>query len=429
MKFIKAVKHIRNRIMGLNEVLTGFDILQKQIDGFLREVNLKNEIENVNKKLHHQTLLIEDLHTQQNDTLKPFDISYTDNILEKVKNDKKFEVIEKISFLLHTAELVNHYAPVWNLLPKDSFEIVLYGDIDEDCLKTLLPPEVSIRKASDIIDANIKYRYLISNHPVNIELFKNLAEINIRFMYAGGKSKWNFSQWNDLYDVILCFGPYYAQYFSKATKALIVQMGYPRFDKYFSLKPDKAKLQKLYNCDPLKKTIVWLPTWKNLSSVALFDEEISNLTDNYNVVIKLHPLMLQDEPQKVLKLKKYRFNDLITDHRDNLPLYQLADFMLCDYGGPPFGAIYTDKNLILLNVANAQLDELTGSNSSDIFIRKYLINVNHEDKSILKHLNDETIWEQQKHIRNKLRKYYFAPYYGFSSKIAAETLLNMKNLI
>src|SRR5437763_15131415 len=138
-------------------------------------------------------------------------------------------------------------------------------------------------------------------------IFKRLAAINVRFMYAAGKSGWNLAGWNNVYDLILCFGPYHANEFAKRTGAVVVQMGYPRLDGYFNEATDASRLKKRFDCDPDKQTVVWLPTWRELSSVGLFDRQVSALTEKYNVVVKLHPLMLGTEPHRVTALRRYPF--------------------------------------------------------------------------------------------------------------------------
>lgn len=341
-------------------------------------------------------------------------------------------LIDRIGFLVHTDELLNHFGCVWDLLPRGSFDVLLHGEAES--LKKAEFSRWGCRVAStaEIMVAKTRYRYLVSNHPVSLgetPLIKLLGNANVRFMYAAGKSGWNLLGWNDLYDVILCFGPYHAAAFEKLSDAVVVQMGYPRFDRYFTTSPDRRELQKQYGCDPSKKTVVWLPTWKSLSSVGLFDQEISALADKYNVVVKLHPLMPESEPERVVALKRYSFTRMIADSSDNLPLYQLADFMLFDYGGPPFGAIYTDKNMILLNVPNAENDELTGNQSPDIRIRQNLLNVNAGERAIARLLADESVWKAQRNARRAIRKVFFAPYFGFSSTVAASTLLNLDSVI
>lgn len=340
---------------------------------------------------------------------------------------------ERIGFLIHTLELVNHYACIWNLLPDNSFDVLLYGEAVGTEHRVFTDYwKCNIVNVDEVVRSKAKYKYLVSNHAVELDkipLIKQLGSVNIRFMYAAGKSGWNLSEWNKLYDVIFCFGPYHAAKFSDSTDAVVLQMGYPRFDRYFTQQPDRNDLYAKYDCDPLKKTVVWLPTWKTLSSVTHFDAEISALTERYNVVIKLHPLMPESEPERVAALKQHHFTHVITDSSDNLPLYQIADFMLFDYGGPPLAAIYADKNLVLLNVQGAANDDLTGEDSPDITIRRHLVNVNPADKAIAELLADASLWEQQRPVRRALRKTYFAPYFGFSSQVAANALLNLKHLV
>lgn len=338
---------------------------------------------------------------------------------------------KRLAFLVHHKELVNHFASVWKLLPQGSFDVLVH-EIDPGEMHSV--PELAtakIRAATDALSDAIPYDYLVSNHPIDFSrppLIKRLARKNIRFMYAAGKSGWNLRKWNSWYEMIMCFGPHHAAAFASITDAQIVQMGYPRFDRYYNDTANLPELRKRFACDPAKKTVVWLPTWKELSSVGLFDSEISALTDSYNVVIKLHPLMPETEPERVEQLRKHRFNYLITDSTDNLPLYQLADFMLFDYGGAPLAALYTDKNMLLLDVPKADGDELMDPDSPDLHIRSRLGSLRHNDAEIAGFLSNGAYWETQAPIRRELRKTYFAPYFGFSSNIAANILMRLETV-
>jgi hypothetical protein len=338
------------------------------------------------------------------------------------------------AFLFHTPELLNHFARVMDLLPLGSFDLVVCRDAENSQEMRAAAPRWKARiiPVGEVLASGGRYDWLVSNHPTMLgdpSIFKRLAAINVRFMYAVGKSGWNLSGWNALYDVILCFGPYHAAELAKRTDALIVQMGYPRLDGFFTDPNDANDLGKRFNCDPTKQTVVWLPTWKELSTVGVFDEQVSALTAKYNVVVKMHPLMVSTEPHRVDKLRRFTFTHLITDARDNLPLYQLADFMLFDYGGPPFAAVYTDKKMVLLNVRDAEKDQYTGIDSPDITIRKTIVNVNPGDGEISRLLEDEQLWNAQKRQRQILRKEYFAPYYGYSAKVAALALSNLNHMV
>lgn len=421
---------LRNNLLGLNSLQARFDILQQKLDLLLTTSDTINTPCKLNSRENHNKI--------KSPLLDEHLIQKTSHHSDRASPGSRFDaqhngpVFGRIAFLVHSLELVNHFGCVWDLLPEDSFDVILHGDSLATRISDFSRWGCKVVTSTELIQKNSKYQYLISNHPVSVgdsPLIKKLAVTNIRFMYAAGKSGWNLSEWNSLYDVILCFGPYHAAAFARNTDALILQMGYPRFDRYFTNQPNFSELHARYESDPLKKTIVWLPTWKTLSSVGYFDEEISQLSENYNVIVKLHPLMSESEPQRVETLKEYKFTHLITDTSDNLPLYQIADFMLFDYGGPPLAGIYTDKKLILLNVPEAESDDLTGESSPDISIREYLININASEKRIDQLLTDSSVWAEQQISRKMLREYYFAPYCGFSSNVAAGALMNLHHIL
>lgn len=340
-----------------------------------------------------------------------------------------------LGFLVHIPELVNHYRDVWARLESGSYEVVLTGVHEDRCETRRIAEALGVRcvDAEERLASGSRYHCLVSNHPVDpsgTPLIKRLAEKNVRFMYALGKAGWNMRDWNRLYDLILCFGPDQVERLGFCEDAVKVQMGYPRFDRYFTEPANRSALLERHGCDPAKPVVVWLPTWKRLSSVGIYDEAVAALLDQYNIVIKLHPLMATDEPMKAAGLDRHGFTHVIRDSRDNLLLYQLADFLLCDYGGPAFGGIYTDKNLLLLNVPDAEQDEYTGVDSPDLLIRNDITNIDPDQAGRLRPLlGDAQLWAAQAAVRRRLRDRFFAPYYGFSSEIAAQALRNVDRIL
>jgi len=421
------LRSLRDRLLGLNTLYIRFDALQNEMQAALEAAS---RVESSLQKFETSGLLKPHALIDKDARKTFFRRNFARSPHKKIVHSGP--LVDRIGFLVQSLELRNHFRSVWDHLPSDRFDIILH-DIDlEVGTEVFSSWKCNIETSERIIETNTKYRYLVSNHPVSTfdePLIKRLAITNIRFMYSAGKAGWNLSTWNNLYDIIMCFGPFHASWFARNTEAITVQMGYPRFDDYFRKKVDLSVLQKKYGCDPQKKTVVWLPTWKSLSSVGHFDDEIAALHKNYNVIIKVHPLMPESEPEKIESLKKRHFTALIIDPIDNLALYQLADFMLFDYGGPPLAGIYTDKNMILCNVPGAEHDDLTGEESPDIFIRKFIANVDVNDHGIADLLNKAVIWENQQNERQMLRNLYFAPYLGFSSNVAASFLLGLDNVI
>lgn len=341
MGILNVFRVMREWLTGRNVIASRLDLIQTRLDSLLID-DKKNhgfrKIEEIVLKLEESISSLQQEVSKKNadssfGAFLPIPMFSSPSSCNRVGRSDN-----RLAFLLHSLELCNHFGPVWDVLPNDSFDVLLHGPDEIEAQQALKGWKCGIRTTREVLDSAIPYSFLVSNHPVDISetpLIKRLAHYNVRFMYAAGKSGWNLSSWNDLYDVILSFGPYHARAFEAVSDAIVVNMGYPRFDRYFNKCFHRSDLLSRYGCDPSRKTVVWLPTWKTLSSVGWFDEEISELTSTYNVVVKLHPLLSEQEPQRVNSLRKYHFNCLITDTSDNLSLYQLADYMLFDYGGPP----------------------------------------------------------------------------------------------
>lgn len=343
----------------------------------------------------------------------------------------KKTTIPRIAFVVHTKELLNHYGPVWDSFNGHPFDILLHDDMS--LAEADLDPKwnADIKTTLSVVNAGHIYECLVTNHVMSLNTFgqpgpliKSLGLVNIRFMYAAGKIRHNLNFWNKYYDGILCFGPYHERAFRSVVSAPVRQMGFPRFDRFFTGNLDRTEIATEFNCDPARKTLVWLPTWRELSSVGYFEEEIANLTHDFNVVVKVHPLMPSSEPEKVAKVKSLPFTKVIDTPDDNLPLYFLADYMLFDYGGPPFAAIYTDKPFILLNVPGAKDDSLTGPKSPDILLRQHFANVEPGSNGIRQALDNAAWWQKHHEFSKRWRNEFFAKNYGSASNVAAQAILH-----
>ena len=353
-------------------------------------------------------------------------------------------IIERPAFLLNTAEIANHYAPIWKELQDHPFDILLNDGVELPSQISFEGLPVKIRSTRAVLALGMRYRVLVSNHfqgyndgkvrvpftsfriPIRkpAPFIKMLGVQNIRMLYAAGKLGWNLRDWNALYDGILCFGPRHASLFREKFALPVFEMGYPRFDSYFSTLIDKSSFIASLGGNPDLKTIVWLPTWKTLSSVGHFNAEIAELAKTCNVIVKVHPLMMHDEPDRVSELNQLGLTAIIKDARDNIPLYQAADVMLFDYGGPAFGGIYASKRFVLLNVPGASDDPLTGQDSSDIALREHFRNVEPGSGALQRVLNDGDSWAEHDEACNVWSHEYFAPFRGTSATRAASAIRN-----
>src|SRR5262249_26147431 len=105
-----------------------------------------------------------------------------------------------------------------------------------------------------------------------------LGRRHVRLMYALGKDAWNFAPWNEQYDLILCWGPYQAGRLAEFERPRVVQIGYPRFDRFWRMDPaGRRDAVAAFGGDPDRPTLLWLPTWSAASSIDAFAETIAAL--------------------------------------------------------------------------------------------------------------------------------------------------------
>lgn len=342
----------------------------------------------------------------------------------------------EIGFFIHTAEMFNHYRQVWKSLINEKFDIVIFGSNKERKeIRTLAYQDrIAAVDFEDLIKEGHVYEILVSNHAMHqynhVPLITLLGKLQVRFMYALGTLEHNLAAWNKYYHIALCFGPYQAKKLNSKFALITIQMGYPRYDPYFNGSLSFEKIHNKLKLDKSKKTLLWLPSILELSSVDLFADAIADLSTHYNVIVKTHPSSREKEPNRLTKLAQLPFTKLITDVYDNLNLFLVSDLVFCDYGGSSFGALYLDKPLILLDVPDAEKSKLTGPDSPDIDLRNKIVHI--EDKyryQLTAIIENEAIWREQKIIRHQLREKYFSPYFGFSSYVAALAIKNSPKIL
>lgn len=337
--------------------------------------------------------------------------------------------LDRVGFIVHHPEMFHHYQNVWQHMPAGSVEVINAGDQRrfETIIQRSALYQLPCRDVKELLSNKQRYATAISAFPCihsSPEQTKSLGRFNMRFMYGNGKAGWNFRPWNSMYDAILCFGPYQAHSLS-SFQNLKIQMGYPRFDSYFNEPIQRSQRLLEMGLDPSRKTVVYLPTWGGLCSIDAFAATVAGLQEYHNVIVKPHPATPADEPKRADELR--RFGCVIYESVDNVFLFQLADYVVCDYGGSAFGGIYTDRKVILLDVPGAEESNMAGKDSSDVQLRQYVPHLGANSPELLAGLmTDEAneIWQEQRKVRAALRELHFAPYYGYSSQVAAVAILN-----
>lgn len=356
----------------------------------------------------------------------------------------------QIGLILNHADTFHHFRNILELLAHEQFEIVIAGD--RQALESIAAQH-GYRHVwyQDILNSGPRYRYTLSNYYIyyydlhdesgqivgKIYLPQLLGAQAIKMSYTMGVDYWSYADWNRLFAIQLCYGPWQAEKLAEFGGRLY-QVGYPRYDDFFNQPFDKGSWQQKFGLDSTRQTLIWLPT-RYQHTLRHFGETVAGLSQAYNVLIKPHPLTWEEDPGLIRWLQQLPFTRILEKQLDNLNLYALADYVLCDYGGAPFGALYTDKRLILLNhylethfdPHQLHLDQggpnrLQDLNPTELYLRQSIVNLDPGDQHRLPALlSDEALWAEQKSARARLRDEFFAPYYGSAAARVASILTEL----
>jgi CDP-glycerol glycerophosphotransferase (TagB/SpsB family) len=147
------------------------------------------------------------------------------------------------------------------------------------------------------------------------------------------------------------------------------------------------------------------------------------------VVVRPHPISFRKEPENIRLLEELKFKIDRSDTREMSALYGAADFLLCDYGGTAFSALYLDRNIVQLQVPGAD-EWYTSAGSSNFHLRSLLdpvVSLN-EIERFDTLFDDSALWKRQRKQREIAFAKYFAPYRGKSAKRAAKVLRHIRDI-
>jgi len=393
--------------------------------------------------------------------------------------------IPKFAFLVHEPTLYDHWKSIWQQLDACEFEILLMDNFRHgehpafrrnaaDFIGKVTGSGHEVRFVPDVIRCRVRYEFVVSNHVVtgttshpdisyvrgaknfvkrvvnsapaiaranrtfcyelsNQYVSMQLGRTLIRIMYGADISDgWSLAPWNEQYDYVLCHGPNDAAAVRSRFNAEVFQIGYPRYDSFFKTNHLDARnaFLKEFRLSPDRRTIVWLPTLgKGVCSVPYYARHVSKLARRYNVVVRPHPISFREEPQNIRLLEELKFKIDRNDAREMSALYGAADFVLCDYGGTAFSALYLDRNIVQLEVPGAD-EWYTSAGSSNLDLRSLLdpvVSLNDIER-LDTLFDDGALWEQQRRQREIAFTKYFAPYRGKSAERAVDVLRHIRDI-
>ena len=201
--------------------------------------------------------------------------------------------------------------------------------------------------------------------------FEGIEEIRksriAMLQYGYAKESHNFGCWRSFADVCMTFGAYASDRMSPFCPC--VAIGNPRYEEW-DLPHFHKTARDAYQgqLDPRKKTILYAPTWGGLSSYKKFADAISSLSDEFNIIIKIHHNS-QRAGAKFLQSVSKKFAVTCDARHDIVALLSISDLLISDYSGALFDAIYCRVPVVLLQSltdSNLDLHSLERSRGAEI---------------------------------------------------------------
>ena len=172
------------------------------------------------------------------------------------------------------------------------------------------------------------------------------AQFHVRAMYGLAKDVWGHAWWNTFYDSILCYGRYSQERLNIFDTAVVV--GNPKFDDWYHHKYDSVLVEALQG-DKSRPTVLYAPTYGDLSSVSHWAEKLASLTDDVNLIVKLHHgTRFRQSDSAALALAQRYLSDYLVDGVPTFCLLAAADIVLTDNSGFIFDSIQAGKKTCLL---------------------------------------------------------------------------------
>ena len=397
--------------------------------------------------------------------------------------------VKKIAFLVHEPVMFVHYSSVWAEMDRNSFVIVLHGIFSrngvaapiavKDFLESIQALGYEFAYLDDLVTNKLKYQYVVSNHimggrsaqaETQVQTLKrkvkNLIKRSlnlglsvfgcqkkcsvrlldpiqypplqagikqIRFMYGADISDgWSLAEWNNIYDLFLCHGPNDEKQLQKKFAGKTAIIGYPRYDAYFSSNLNTDDTTAEFGVDREKQTVLWMPTVDmfddNVCSIPFFANGISKLMDDFNVIVRPHPIAFRKDRAGIELLESLNFNIDRNAIRDMNLLFRIADVVLCDHGGSAFGALYLGKKLVFLKTPSSNGVIEKGSSSLEL-MRHFPVLEPTDINDFRTLINDTKYWQEQLARGRELSDVFFADNRGNSSEITARILENLDSIL
>ncbi len=233
-------------------------------------------------------------------------------------------------------------------------------------------------------------------------------------------------------DVSLVYGGHLQDHLQK-TGALdkirsIVATGnyrYPFYQQYKAFYDQIAEEEIFSRFQQKRKTVLYAPTWQDKENPSSFfqatEELIEQLSPTYNLLIKLHPFLIEDHIGKVLSVQ-HRYEShpgvhFVDEFPPIYPLLNQCDIYLGDYSSIGYDFLAFDRPLYFYNPIEDKTIETTPRRYTGLATCG--IEIPHSQKCTLNRFFEETLSHSHNDL-STMRKALYA--YAFGKEKSPETL-------
>ena len=272
--------------------------------------------------------------------------------LKKILNSSLNKVYDyKIAFVGWNPFQLLHVKTLLLSLPNSVFIVEKRVDNNVSFFSTNVLKDVKaqivIMSQKDMKTLDEKYHVIITQ-----TMFRDIHKIQkakiVMLQYGYAKEPYNYGEWRALASLCLTYGEYALEKIAPICPTVVT--GNPRYDlwqekKFHEQSMLKYKTYLAFN----KKTILYIPTWGELSSFDAYINAIEKLSTTHNVLVKLHHNTDYLELDRVKNIKNKKIS-YFGGNDDILELLSVSDIVISDYSGAIFDAIYCHKKIVLLDL-------------------------------------------------------------------------------
>lgn len=195
-------------------------------------------------------------------------------------------------------------------------------------------------------------------------------------------------------------------------------VGYPKHDSYFKNKPQKNALLQQFGIETDKPVIVYLPTYDDDASIAMFGDEIGSLRDRFYILTKPHHCTARLPEKKHDLDRLYAISDKVLDGNISFSdVCSCADFYIADAkSGAALESLYLNyKQAIFLTPREGNILDLF---YPEFFEVAHVINANG-----LLSASVEKIFTKNASVDAGDLEYFLGQRDGYSSERAANIIM------